>query len=94
MSEYQLLIEQGALDFIEFLDEKSTRICKNNIRKLANDPYPGSGTGDKERLVIDGEEIYRLHIGRTYTAFYDILESDTVVQVLEVLPIDSVRNSA
>ena len=88
MADYQLLIEEGALAFIDSLDEKSKRICKDNIKKLAEDPYPGSGKGDKERLVVEGEEIYRLHIGRTYTTFYDILEDDDAVQVFEVLPID------
>lgn len=92
MSEYTLLVEEAALAFINGLDEKSERICKDNLKKLATDPYPGSGKGDKERLVVDGEEVHRLHIGRTYTAFYDIEESDEVVRVLEVLPIDEVHD--
>jgi mRNA-degrading endonuclease RelE of RelBE toxin-antitoxin system len=88
MSQYNLLVEQEALDFVNGLDDKSERICKENLKKLIDDPYPGSGKGDKERLVVDGEEIYRLHISRTYTAFYDIEENDDVVRVFEVLPID------
>jgi len=88
MAAYQLLIEQDALNFINTLDEKSERICKDNLKKLAEDPYPGSGKGDKERLVVEGTETYRLHIGRTYTAFYDINEGNNAVEVLEVLPID------
>lgn len=88
MAEYDLLVEQDALEFINGLGTKSERICKDNIKKLAEDPHPGSGKGDKERLVIDGEEIYRLHIGRTYTAFYDIDEDANAVEVFEVLPID------
>lgn len=88
MTEYRLQVEEEALAFIESLDEKSERICKENLKKLAEDPYPGSGKGDKERLVVDGEEVYRLHIGRTFTAFYDILEGENVVQIFEVLPID------
>lgn len=88
MTEYGIQVEEEALGFIESLDEKSERICKDNLKKLADDPYPGSGKGDKERLVVDGEEVYRLHIGRTFTAYYDILESEGVVMILEVLPID------
>lgn len=88
MAEYDLLVEQDALEFINGLGTKSERICKDNLKKLAEDPYPGSGKGDKERLVVDGEKIYRLHIGRTYTAFYDVDEDAKVVQVFEVLPID------
>lgn len=88
MTEYRLLVEEDALEFIERLDEKSERICKQNLKKLAEDPYPGGGQGDKERIVVDGEEVYRLHIGRTFTAFYVIDEDADVVRILEVLPID------
>jgi mRNA-degrading endonuclease RelE of RelBE toxin-antitoxin system len=92
MAAYDLLIEQEALDFIESLDEKSERICKDNIKSLAKEPYPGRGKGDKEQLVVRGEEVYRLHIGRSFTAFYDILEDEKAVQVLEVLPIDEAHD--
>lgn len=88
MAEYDLLVEQEALDFVNGLDEKSERICKENLKKLTEDPYPGSGKGDKERLVVEGEQVYRLHIGRTFTAFYDIDEEANAVRVFEVLPID------
>ena len=88
MAEYDLLVEQDALEFINGLGTKSERICKDNLKKLAEDPYPGSGKGDKERLVVNGVKIYRLHIGRTYTAFYDVDEDAKAIQVFEVLPID------
>lgn len=88
MTEYRLLIEEDALEFIESLDEKSERICKSNLKKLADNPYPGEGPGDTERLVLEGETVYRLHIGRTFTAFYDIDEDVGVVRILEVLSID------
>lgn len=88
MTEYRLLVEEDVLAFLTALDEKSERICKRNLKKLATDPYPGSGAADKERLAVDGELVYRLHIGRTFTAFYDIDEAEGVVRVLELLPID------
>ncbi len=69
---YEVLLSDEVLKYLDSLDEKSERICTNNIKKLAN-PYPGRGSGDKEKLIIDGEEIYRLHIGRTHTAFYIIV---------------------
>lgn len=92
MTEYELLVEQDALEFVTSLDEKSERICKDNLKKLAENPYPGRGKGDKERLVVDGEEVYRLHVGRTFTAFYDVIEDETQVRVLEVLPIDEAHD--
>jgi mRNA-degrading endonuclease RelE of RelBE toxin-antitoxin system len=92
MAGYDLLVERDAIDFVESLDEKSERICKENLKKLADQPYPGRGKGDKEKLVVDGETVYRLHIGRTFTAFYEIVEDENVVRVLEVLPIDEAHD--
>lgn len=85
---YSVLLGDQPRDYLADLDEKSQRIVKDNLRKLEDDPHPGSGKGDKEQLVVDGEEIYRLHIGRTHTAFYDILEDQNEVRVIEILDID------
>jgi len=41
--------------------------------------------------VIDGEELYRLHIGRTHTTFYDVLEAEAEVRLIEVVDIDEVH---
>ncbi len=47
-----------------------------------------TGRGDKEKIVIDGDERYRLHISRSCTAFYDIYEDLDEVRVTELLPTD------
>lgn len=87
---YNVLLAEDAREYVAALDDKSTRIMKENLRKLADDPYPrpGAGTGDREKLTVDGEEIYRLHIGRTHTAFYDILQEEEEVRVIEIMDID------
>jgi mRNA-degrading endonuclease RelE of RelBE toxin-antitoxin system len=87
---YEVLLAEEAREYAAALDQKSTRIVKDNLRKLADDPYPrpDSGSGDKEKLVVDGEDLYRIHIGRTHTAFYDVLEADEEVRVIEILDID------
>lgn len=87
---YDVLLAEDAREYVAALDEKSTRITKENLRKLEDDPYPrpDSGSGDKEKLVVDGEEIYRLHIGRTHTAFYDILDDEQEVRVIDIMDID------
>jgi mRNA-degrading endonuclease RelE of RelBE toxin-antitoxin system len=87
---FEVLIGQDAREYVDALDDKSTRIVKENLRKLRDDPYPrpGSGSGDKEKLVVDGEETYRLHIGRSHTALYEILDSEQEVRVYEILAID------
>jgi mRNA-degrading endonuclease RelE of RelBE toxin-antitoxin system len=73
---------------INSFDEKSRRIIHAKLATLAENPFPGT-RGDKEKLCLkDGYILYRLHIGRTWTAFYRIYEPDKTVRILEILPID------
>lgn len=85
---YKIFVTDEIREFLENLDDKSSRIIKNNLDKLKENPYPGKGTGDKEKLPIKGEERYRIHIGRTWTAFYSILKEQEQVRVSEILPIE------
>ncbi|WP_406600557.1 hypothetical protein [Methanoculleus submarinus] len=58
----------------------------DKLKTLQDDPYPGSG---KERLHVHGrEDTYRLHISRTFTAFYRIHEQELEVHVLAVMSIE------
>lgn len=84
---YEVLVSPNVKELLQTLDKKSERIIRDNLAKLS-EPYPGEGRGDKERITWRGDEVYRLHIGRTWTAFYDIVEDDLVVHVLTVMPID------
>jgi len=85
---YQILLSDVALEFLLSLDDKSKSICKKNLKKLIN-PYPGRGMGDKEKIIISSKEGYRLHIGRSYTAFYIIDEKNKLVRIIEILSIES-----
>ena len=88
MRTYRVQVAAPVQAFLQAMDEKSRRICSQNMGRLARGPYPGRGPGDKERLPVRGEEVYRLHVGRRYTAFYVILEEKAAVRVFELLPID------
>ena len=89
MSEYDVLLGDDAREILEVADEKTTRICKVDLGYLAENPYPGRGRGDKEKLPIDGRiDRYRMHISRTYTAIYTVLEDEKEVRVLEIVSID------
>ena len=85
---YEVLLNQEAESYYQVLDDKSKRIVRDNLQKLEDDPYPGNGKGDKEKLVIEGEEVYRLHVGRTHTAFYVVMETEEQVRVIDMMTID------
>jgi len=85
---FVILIEQEPAGKINSFDEKSRRIVRAKLAALAENPFPGI-RGDKEKLCLkDGYILYRLHIGRTWTAFYRIYEQDNLVKILEILPIE------
>ncbi|MFT4920864.1 MAG: mRNA-degrading endonuclease RelE of RelBE toxin-antitoxin system [Haloarculaceae archaeon] len=89
MSDYDVLLGDDAREFLEVADDKTERITKENLGYLTETPYPGRGRGDKEKLPIDGRrDRYRMHISRSYTAIYTVLEEEKEVRVLEILPID------
>ena len=89
MPEYEVLLGDEAREFLDVADEKTRRICTENLGYLAENPYPGRGRGDKEKLPIDGRrDRYRLHTSRSYTAIYTVLEDQNEVRVLEIVSID------
>ena len=87
---YDVLLSDEAREYYGSLSEKSQRIVKENLEKLEDEPYPrpDAGSGDREKVVVDGEEVYRLHIGRTHTAFYVVVENDEQVRVFNLMTID------
>ncbi len=85
---FKLVLWHELSDDINCLPDKTRRIIKIALERLEKDPYPGTH-GDKEKLVLKGGGvIYRLHISRSYTAFYDIEKEKKMVIVQEILPID------
>ena len=86
-------VRNTADEFIGSVPEKSRRIIRNALQGLGENPFPGSG-GNKERLALrGGREIYRLHIARTYTAFYSVEEENRIVKVYEILPIEQAHKN-
>jgi len=84
---YQLVIRKEALEFVNALPPKSQRIVIEKCKTLADDPFPGKG--DKEIIQRKGHEgIYRLHISRSYTAFYKIYKDEKMVKILDITTIE------
>ena len=87
MVAYHLVIGKKALEFINALPSKSQRILIEKCKTLADDPF--TGQGDKELIHRMGhKDIYRLHISRSYTAFYKINKDEKMVKILEVTTIE------
>ena len=82
---FEVKVRNTAAAFIGTVPEKSRRIIKNALKGLEENPFPGSG-GEKEKLVLGGgREIYRLHISRSFTAFYRVDKENRIVRVHEIL---------
>jgi mRNA interferase RelE/StbE len=85
---FSLVLWHGLSDEINRLPDKTRRIIKTALKRLEEDPFPGN-PGNKEKLVLQGEIIiYRLHISRSYTVFYEIDKEEKRVIVQEILPIE------
>jgi len=85
---FEVRVRNTADGYISSLPEKSRQIIKNALKGLEENPFPGSG-GDKEKLVLSGgREIYRLHIARTFTAFYSVDKGSRVIKVHDILTIE------
>ncbi len=84
---YHLVIGRKALEFISTLPSKSKRIVIEKCKTLAYDPFPGQS--DKEIIHRKGhDDIYRLHISRSYTAFYKIYTNEKMVKILDITTIE------
>jgi mRNA-degrading endonuclease RelE of RelBE toxin-antitoxin system len=84
---YQLVIKKKSLEFFNALPSKSQRIVIEKCKTLAGDPFPGQG--DKEIIQRRGhKDIYRLHISRSYTAFYKIYKDEKIVKILDITTIE------
>jgi len=87
MVSYKLLISERALSFIKALPPKSQRIVIERCKALSDDPFPGKG--DKEIIRRRCHEaIYRLHISRSFTAFYKIDQEKGMVKILDIMTIE------
>jgi mRNA-degrading endonuclease RelE of RelBE toxin-antitoxin system len=85
---FEVKVHSTADAFISVVPEKSRRIIKSALKGLEENPFPGSG-GDKEKLDLGAEKkIYRIHIARTFTAFYSVDKDNRIVKVHDILTIE------
>lgn len=87
---YEVILSPDAQSYLRDLDDKSRRIVKSKLKALEEEPYPRpnrKSEGDIEKVTVNGEEVYRMHISRCHTAFYIVREED-VVNVVDIVSID------
>jgi mRNA interferase RelE/StbE len=81
---FRVLISKKALSFLSLAPEKSQRLIREHCLALTGDPYP-SRTRDRKRLHFGKYELFRMHIGHSYTVFYRILSDEKVVKILDIM---------
>ena len=88
---YEVRIDVDSADFLNSQDEKTQSIIKDHLGKLKEEPYPSpeARSGDREKVTVNEEKVYRLHISRSYTAFYVINEEKDQVIVTDIVDIDT-----
>jgi mRNA interferase RelE/StbE len=85
---FELILWHELSDEINRLPQKTRRIIRAGLKRLEEEPLPGT-KGDKEKLILRGGiVIYLLHISRSYTVFYEIDKEQKRVIVQEILPIE------
>jgi mRNA-degrading endonuclease RelE of RelBE toxin-antitoxin system len=83
---FKVVIDRIALAYLSELPEKSQRLIKERCHALSEGPFPGQ-RGDKELLHLEFK-LYRMHVGRSFTVFYQICEKNKLVKILEITTID------
>ena len=76
-------IERGVIKTLEKYPEKLREHIFNHLRKL-KDPYSAPDV----ECLHSKLQIYRLHIGRTYTVIFKIHKELKMVQVLDLMTIE------
>jgi mRNA interferase RelE/StbE len=76
-------IERGVIKTLEKYPEKIREHIFNHLRKLEN-PYDAPDVECLHPKV----QVYRMHIGRTYTVIFKIHKVSNIVQVLDLMTIE------
>lgn len=88
---YEVRVDIQASKFLNSCGSKTRRIIKDNLKALKETPYPSpeAKKGDREQVSINGEKVYRMHISRSYTAFYVVNEEQKQAVITDIVDIDT-----
>ncbi len=76
-------IERSVIKTLEKYPEKIREPIFNHLRKL-EDPY----SAPDGECLHSKVQVYRMHIGRTYTVIFKIHKDSNIVQVLDLMTIE------
>ncbi len=79
----EIQIERGVIKTLEKYPDKIREHIFNHLRKL-EDPYSAPDVECLHPKV----QVYRMHIGRTYTVIFRIHKESNIVQVLDLMTIE------
>lgn len=87
---YAVRFRQSAWNVLQALPKKTQQIIKDKCTSLGKNPSEGSG--GQERLHIHDIDIYRLHIGRSYTVIY-LIHNDVEEPWVEITHLMSIEQA-
>jgi mRNA interferase RelE/StbE len=79
----EVVIERGVVRALKKYPENHRETIFNHIRKL-EDPYRAPGV----ECLFATQQMYRMHIGRSYTLIFKILKEKDTVLVLDLMTIE------
>jgi mRNA interferase RelE/StbE len=79
----EVVIERGVIKTLKKYPENHWETIFNHIRKL-EDPYRAPNV----ECLFATQQMYRMHVGRSYTLIFRILKEKDTVLVLELMTIE------
>jgi mRNA-degrading endonuclease RelE of RelBE toxin-antitoxin system len=79
----EVLIERGVIKALKKYPDTHRKKIFDHIRRL-EDPY----TAPDVECLFPAEQMYRMHIGRSYTILFRILKEKDTVLVLDLMTIE------
>ena len=82
---FSISIHEKTREFLDKLPEKVQRATREHLLAFREDPFPR----DSEFLTLPGGyTVYRLHIGRVLTIFYQVNTEEKSVMILKIMTIE------
>ncbi len=82
---YRVEIHQKATEFLKHLPEKLQGTTRDTLRALREDPRP---RGSELLTLPDNYRVYRIHVARVLTVFYQVYDDEHLARILKIMTIE------